>query len=321
MRQFLTLFFLLLCVANKLHAQQDPQYSQYMFNTLVINPAYAGYKETLNLSGIYRNQWTGVDGAPQTQTLVLDGSFFNDKVGLALGVVNDKSGLIGKFSTYLNYAYKIPIANEGILAFGIAAGFSQNSYDAAKATYEQIQNPGFLEGKYNYIDPDARFGVYFSTNRFYAGLSATNLISSFLSDDDKARRTIISQANHFFITAGYLFDINDFLKCKPSILIKEDTKGPTGIDGNLNFLIADKFWIGGAYRSNVKVFGNTDFIGDTRGSGLVGLIQFVGSTWNVGYSYDYSVSSIKSFNPSHEISVGFVLNRKNDFGILSPRYF
>ncbi|RRN76154.1 type IX secretion system membrane protein PorP/SprF, partial [Pseudoxanthomonas sp. SGD-10] len=245
----------------------------------------------------------------------------NDKVGLALGIVNDKSGLIGKFSTYLNYSYKIPVAYSGTLAFGLAAGFSQHSYDAGRATYEDMQHPGFLEGKYNYIDPDARFGVYFSTNKFFVGLSATNLISSFLSSDDKARRTIISQANHFFLTAGYLFELNEFLKFKPSFMVKEDTKGPTGIDGNINFLLADKVWIGGAYRSNVKLFGKTDFTGNTRGSGIVGLIQFVGNTWNIGYSYDYSVSSLKSFSPSHEISVGFVLNRKNDFGILSPRYF
>lgn len=311
--------FLFFVNNRNVFGQQDPQYSQYMFNTLIINPAYAGYKETYNLSAIYRSQWAGVEGAPKTQTLVVDGSFAKDRVGLALGIVNDRAGLRGKFTTYLNYSYKLPAGEKGQLALGLAVGFSQYSYDGRRATYEEAQTVN-LDSRFNYVDPDARFGVYYSNDRFYAGLSATNLVSNLLSTDNAARRAVATQAKHYFITAGYLFDINDFLKCKPSFLLKEDTKGPTGMDWNVNFLIAERVWFGGSYRSNPNLWKKTNFAGN-KGRGFVGIVQYVGANWNVGYSYDYSGTAVRSFNSTHELSIGVALNKKKDIGILSPRYF
>ena len=300
--------------------QQDPQFSQYMFNSLVINPAYAGYKENLNVSAVYRDQWVGVDGAPKTQTLIIDGSVAKDKVGLALGIVNDKYGLKGKTSAYLNYAYKLYVGEEGILALGLAGGISQFVYDADKATYEQEQSTDFINGKYHYINPEARFGIHYSTSRFFLGLSATNLFSEVFSSNAAIRKLVTNQNNHFFLAAGYLFDINDYLKCKPTLLIKEDTKGPTGIDGNLNFLILDKVWIGGSYRTNADLWKKN--IGNKiSGNTVVGMLQFVNDVWNIGYSYDYSASALRSFQSTHEISVGFILSKNRNLRILNPRYF
>jgi len=320
MNRYFLLFYVVIFVSLECSAQQDPQFSQYMFNNLVINPAYAGYKENLNVSAVYRNQWVGVEGSPKTQTFIVDGSVANDKVGLALGIINDKYGLRGKFTGYLNYSYKLPVGEEGVLALGLAGGISQYTYDSDKATYEEEQEVGFLNGRYSYIDPEARFGVHYSTDRFFVGFSATSLFSQMLSSDKPIREIVTNQNAHFFLSAGYLFDINEYLKFKPTILVKEDVKGPTGIDGNLNFLIMDRVWIGGSYRSNLDLWKKN--IGNKiNGSAIVGMLQFVNDTWNIGYSYDYSTSSLKNFNSTHEISVGFVLSRNRDLKILNPRYF
>jgi type IX secretion system PorP/SprF family membrane protein len=303
------------------YAQQDPQYSQYLFNSLVINPAYAGYRGTLNLDAIYRNQWQGVEGAPQTQSLIIDGSFVENKVGLALGIVNDKAGLRGKFLAYLNYAYKIKMGKERQLAFGLAGGLAQYNYDGERATYEEMQMIDFVDGRYTYIRPDARFGIHYSTNKIFIGLSATNLMSNALSKDNQ-KAIALNENPHFFLSAGYLFKINDFVKMKPSFLLKEDTKGPTSAELSVNFLLADKIWLGSSYRSNVKLFNKSNVINTgSMGSGIVGILRFNTANWNIGYAYDYSTSSLRSFNASHEINVGVVLNKKKNLTILSPRYF
>ncbi len=314
-------FILLFFLKTEGYAQQDPQYSQYLFNTLIINPAYAGYRETLNIDAIYRSQWQGMEGAPQTQSLIIDGSFSQDKVGLALGIVNDKAGLRGKLLAYLNYAYKIKMGREKQLAFGLAAGLAQYSYAGHKATYEEMQMADFIDGRYSYIHPDARFGMHYSTKKLYIGLSATNIMGNLLSDNTE--KTIVLNENpHLFLIAGYLFTINDFIKMKPSLLIKEDIKGPTNADLSLNFLLAEKIWLGTSYRSSINLFNKSNLTSNqNRGSGIVGILRFNATNWNVGYSYDYSISSLRNFSSSHEINVGLVLNKKKNLTILSPRYF
>lgn len=309
----------MISISLEAQAQQDPQFSQYMFNNLIINPAYAGYKENWNVSAVYRNQWVGVEGAPKTQTFILDGSLAKDKVGLALGVINDKYGLRGKFSAYVNYSYKLLVGEEGTLALGLAGGISQFTYDSDKATYEEEQERDFLNGKYTYMEPEARFGIHYSTNRFFFGASVTNLFSQMFSKEGSIRNIVTNQNNHFFLSSGYLFDINDYLRCKPTILLKEDFKGPTGLDGNLNFLVADKVWIGGSYRTNIDIWKKE--VESLSGSSVVGMFQFVGDTWNIGYSYDYSAATLRSFNSTHEISLGFVLGKNRNLKILNPRYF
>lgn len=320
MKRYLILLSISIILCVETRGQQDPQFSQYMFNSLVINPAYAGYKENLNVNASYRNQWVGVEGAPKTQTLIVDASLAKDRVGLALGIINDKYGLRGKSSGYINYSYKLLMGEKGILALGLAGGIAQFTYDSDRATYENEQQTDFLNGKYTYMEPEARFGIHYSTDRFFLGLSATNLFSEVFSPANSIRQVVTNRNNHFFLSTGYLFDVNEYLKCKPTILIKEDVKGPTGIDGNLNFLVADKVWIGGSYRYNANLW-KKNITNAANGSALVAMVQFVDDTWNIGYSYDYSTSALKSFNSSHEISVGFVLSKNRSMKILNPRYF
>jgi len=316
--------FALLASAFVAFGQQDAQFSQYMFNTLVINPAYAGYKGTLNLSALHRSQWIGVNGAPETQSLVLDGSFANDKLGLALTIVNDNIGLQGQTNAYFNYAYKIKTSEEGTLAFGLGVGLGQVSMNNGGANFNDPSDPNFNGGRLSFIAPDARAGVHYSNDKFYAGFSATNLFSRVFDYSTDTKNLIINQGQHFFLTAGYLIDVNDFLKFKPSFLIREDTKGPTSLDINNFFLLGEKVWIGASYRTAVNLFNKNSTIGDVRNrNALIGLLEvYAGKGFRLGYSYDQSLSGLQGFdNGSHEISLGYTFGSKKDYRILSPRYF
>lgn len=305
-------------------AQQDAQYSQYMFNTLVINPAYAGYKGSLNLSALHRGQWVGIDGAPKTQSIVVDGSFASDKVGLALTVVNDKIGLQGQTNAYFNYAYKLKVSEEGTLAFGLGVGLSQFTLNSSDANFNDPSDPNFNGGKLSFIAPDARAGVHFSTNKFYVGLSATNLVSSSIDYSTAAKKSVIKQGQNLFLTAGYLIDVNDFLKFKPSFLIKEDLKAPTNLDINNFFLLGERVWIGASYRTSFNLLKKDRAVGAVKASdAVVGLLEiYAGKGLRIGYAYDYSVSALQGFdNGSHEISIGYTFGGKKEYSILSPRYF
>ncbi len=318
------LFFCIILLVNTHYAkaQQDAQYSQYMFNSLVINPAYAGYKEALSLSGLSRIQWVGIDGAPKTQTIVFDGSFGNDeKVGLGISVVKDK--IQEQSSAYFNYAYRLRVGNDARLAFGLGVGVAQYTLNGDGALTDNPNDPNFPYGKSSFIVPDARFGVHYSTDKLYVGLSVTNLISKSINYSNVTKNIVAKQGRHFFFTAGYLVDVLDFVKFKPSFLIKEDLKGPTNLDINNFFLLNEKVWLGVSYRTSVNVWNKSGVQGNVKSpDAIVGLVEFyAGKGWRLGYAYDYTISSLKGYDSgSHEISVGITFG-KRDVNILSPRYF
>mgnify|MGYP006155477539 CR=1 FL=1 len=324
MKKILLVCFVLLANTYCALAQQDAQYSQYMFNSLVINPGYAGYKQTLNASGLYRLQWVGVEGAPTTQSLVLDGSFFDDKIGLGLTVVKDKIGLQDLTSTFLNAAYKVTVSNGATLSFGIGAGFNQYKFNTGNAQTDDPNDPTYALGQGAFSTPDLRTGVHYSTDRFYAGLSVTNMFSSFWDYGSTAENSILKQGRHYFLTAGYLIDINNFLKFKPSFLIKEDTKGPSNLDINNFFLLGEKVWLGASYRTSVNLLKKSGVTGSVRApDAIVGLVEvFATDGVRIGYAYDHAMSSLKGLDfGSHEISLGITFGPKRRIPILSPRYF
>lgn len=321
-RYLLSLFVIFSCLAAR--AQQDAQYSQYMFNTLVINPAYAGYRETYNVSLLHRDQWTGFDGAPKTQSLIADGVFTkNKKVGLGVAIVNDKSGLLGQRSFYVNYAYRLPVGdNNARLAFGLAAGVSQYSIDNGSAVVQDRDDPNFLGNNASSLGPDGKFGVHYSTDRFYAGVSATNLLSRAVSYQDG---TVAKQGRHYFITAGYLVDLNEDLKLKPSFLIRDDAQGPSSVDVTSFLLIKEMVWVGATYRAGVNLWKKTYLNTATLNqNSVVGAVEFFAAKkFRLGYAYDYSLSGMgDAANGSHEISLGVILNaNKKSAALLTPRYF
>ncbi|MBB6237055.1 type IX secretion system PorP/SprF family membrane protein [Pedobacter sp. AK013] len=303
-------------------AQQDAQFSQYMFNGIYINPAYAGYKEQLNLHAFYRNQWTGIEGSPTTMSIAVDAIANNGNVGLALQISSDRIGAQRNLSAYANYAYRIPMNSDGSsrLAFGVGVGAVQLGIDGS------MLNPNDFEvnqpvGIQSTIVPDARAGVYFSNNRFYAGLSADNLVSQYIDID---RYAFIAQPKpHYYLTAGMLLPINEDLQLKPSFLLKDDRGGPTSLDVNAFFIIADKVWLGGSYRTGVKLYDKSYLQKDLSNlnSGVVAAQFFASSNLRIGYAYDFSIGPLQGYSGgTHEISIGYFFNRKS-LRMVTPRYF
>ena len=306
-------------------AQQDAQFSQYMFNSLVINPAYAGYKEDLNFSLLHRNQWVGLPGSPKTQTLVIDGAFFHNKnVGLGLSIVNDKIGLQSQTAAYANYSYRVPVGENARLAFGLALGLSQYSLNGGQASVDDPNDPNFNDGQ-NYISPDGKFGIHYSDEKFYAGASVTNMISNSLNYQQTGKDVIARQGKHFFITAGYLATLNENVKFKPSLMFREDTKGPTNLDVNAFFLFKDAFWLGASYRSGLNLWQKPEWeSGSFKKNAVVGVVEmFFAKKYRLGYAYDYSLSDLGDYtNGTHEISLGFIINsNKKVTAMPTPRYF
>lgn len=326
MKRLLSLILIFFSGSSLLKAQQEAQYSQYMFNAMVINPAYAGYKETLNVSMLNRDQWSGLSGSPKTQSVIIDGAFLsNNKVGLGLSIVNDKIGLQNQASAYINYAYRLQVGdNDARLAFGMAAGVSEYILNGNDAVIDDTSDPNFT-GKATFFAPDAKFGVYYSNERFYAGASATNLLANSIDYRRSAQSTIYKQGRHFYLSAGALFDISDVVKFKPSFLIKEDTKSPTNMDVNSFFLLNEKVWLGATYRTNVNLWKKTGLnTAGFRQNSFVGAVElFFAKNVRAGYAYDYALSPLANYsNGTHEISLGFILNaNRRSTALLTPRYF
>ncbi|MRX46892.1 PorP/SprF family type IX secretion system membrane protein [Pedobacter puniceum] len=318
-----TLLFILL--SHKTMAQQEAQFSQYMFNALAINPAYAGYKETLNLSLLHRDQWTSLTGAPQTQSIIADAALGQaKKVGLGLLVLNDRIGLQGQTSVYANYAYRLPVGvdNER-LAFGLALGISEYSLLGSDAIIADNSDQK-LTTDLTHFTPDARFGIHYSNDVFFAGFSIINMLGRSLDYQNTPNGTVTKQGRHYMLNLGYLADLNQDIKFKPSILVKEDFRGPTSMDINAALLFNEKIWIGTSYRTNLSLWQKVDVNQTFRNSSMVGMMEFfIAKNLRVGYAYDYNLSSTigRYVQGSHEISVGFAINSKYDTALQTPRFF
>lgn len=316
MKIILTIFLLFIGVHHGLKAQQDSQFTQYMFNGLHINPAYAGTKGDYYIQSSYRSQWQGVTGAPKSFSIAADGSFYDGYVGLGLIIANDQIGAQNNLTAFANYAYRLKLEEEGnsVLSFGIAAGMMQMGINGSKLI--EI-SPGdgaitpYLSQTRTY--PDARFGIFYSGKKYFAGISATNLIARYMSDKGNNEFLIPVPKPHFYLTAGALFPLSDDIHIKPSILVKDDFKGPTAIDFNAFFLIKERVWIGGFYRGSYNLR-NSNLQLNLSTNNSIGLVTEIFATpdLRIGYSYDYALGKLRGYgNGSHEISAGLYLNKKD----------
>jgi len=304
------------------HAQQDAQFSQYMFNGIYINPAYAGYKEQLNIHAFYRNQWTGITGGPKTMSLALDAIANNGNVGLALQISKDQLGAQSNLAGYANYAYRIRMNEDGSarLAFGLGVGAVQLGIDGAKLNPNEVE-PDQPTGYQNTIVPDARVGAYYADNRFYAGFSADNLISQYMNI---SRYAFIPQPKpHYYLTAGALVPLSEDFLLKPSFLLKDDRAGPTSLDLNAFLLLGERIWVGGSYRMGVKLYDKSYLQRDlSMQNSVVAAIEiFASDNFRIGYAYDFSVGPLQGYSGgTHEISIGYYFKTKKT-RMLTPRYF
>jgi len=306
----LTLLILLGSFSGK--AQQDPQYTQYMYNTQVVNPAYAGNRDVLSFGLLYRTQWVGLTGAPETATLTADtpiGSLEN--MGLGLTIVRDEIGPAVETNVTIDYAYSIHPSSGTELSFGLKAGLDILDVDFSKLN---IADPGdvFESNIDNKVEPQIGAGVYFNTDRFYAGLSVPNFLTTKHFDESDidhpdAEATTAADRLHYFFIAGYVFDLSDNLKFKPATFVKAVSGAPLQIDLSANFLIAEKFTAGVAYRFDAAM------------SAMLGF-QATDQIF-MGFGYDFETTDVQKYNDgSYEFMIRFDVFSKPE-RVLTPRFF
>jgi|TARA_R110002110_G_scaffold25299_30_gene94018 type IX secretion system PorP/SprF family membrane protein len=301
----LTLLVLLLVVlsAEFASAQQDPQYTQYMYNMNVVNPAYAGSKESLSITALYRNQWAGFDDAPVTFTFSAH-SPISDKIGLGLSAIKDEVGPVSETNVFADFSYTIEVGASMKLALGLKAGFTFHTVGLVGLDLQDDGDP-FFSQDINNTYPNIGAGAFLYSDKFYVGLSVPNLLTSVHLDENGILYG--SETNHFFGTAGYVFQVSDNLKLKPSVMVKTAFDSPLSYDVNINALYLEKFELGVSYRL------------DDSFSGLVGFQAT--PNIRVGYAYDHVTSEINTVaGASHEVILTFDLFFKKRT-MRSPRYF
>lgn len=231
------------------YGQQDAQYTQYMYNTLAVNPAYAGSRGVFSIAALHRSQWVGLDGAPKTQTLNFH-TPVSEKVGLGLSVVNDEIGNGTNQDTYVDaaFSYTVNLSREGKLSFGLKAGGHLLNIDFSKLrNYGAESNLPNIDNKFS---PNIGAGVYYHTDRFYAGLSVPNFLQTehFDGSDTDSSSFLAEERMNIYLITGYVFDIDNRWKFKPAGLVKMVKGAPLQVDLSANFLYKDKLSLGAAYR-------------------------------------------------------------------------
>lgn len=311
----LRLLFIAMFLSFSTLAQYKPQYTQYIFNGLVINPAYAGSKNVLHLNAFHRTQWTGLEGAPNTQSFSVDGVTKSNRIGIGVQAVNDRIGAQRRTSASLNSAVKLNVSESGVLSLGIAVGASQFRVDRNKLITTDPDDPTIDNAETNMINPDLKVGMYFHTDRFFLGISATDLIGT-------KRKITFNSERSYYLTAGYVFDLGEHLKFKPSFLMKENFHGPTNLDLNAFLLIENRIWLGGTYRTAANIFKNNFEATDLANKDAISAIGevFLSPKIRLGYSYDFTLTQLSDYS-THEFSLGVLLFKKAETKMLTPQYF
>ncbi|WP_396590381.1 type IX secretion system membrane protein PorP/SprF [Allomuricauda sp. R78024] len=257
-KHFLIPFLFIGMIFQGLVAQQDAQYTQYMFNTLSVNPAYAGSRGQLSFAGLYRSQWVGLDGAPETFTLNLHSPIRNSRLGYGVSIVNDNIGDGVVQETYLDavLSYTIDVSRDAKLSFGLKAGGNMLSLDfnGLRNFDQEVVNQDNID---NQFSPNFGLGIYYHTDKFYAGVSAPSILETEYfdsgSNDPESVNFLATERINFYLITGYVFDLNADLKFKPALLTKAVGGAPLQVDISANFLFADKFSFGAAYRLDAAV--------------------------------------------------------------------
>ncbi len=302
----LGIFFFIVVCGTALYAQQDAQYTQYMYNTVSVNPAYAGSRGNISIAALYRSQWVGLDGAPTTQTLNLHSPIGYRGVGLGFSIINDKIGPTSETNFDIDFSYTIYTSTESRLSFGLKAG--ANLLDVRFSELNQLAPDQVLETDIdNRFSPNFGAGIYYHTNHFYAGLSVPRFLQT-AHFDEPSLSTAKEQMNFYLIT-GYVWDLNPFLKFKPTLLTKVAQGAPLQVDVSANFMLRDKFILGAAYRWDAAV------------SAMLGFNITEG--FLIGIAYDRETTELGSaaFNDgSFEVILryDFIKTKEN---LKSPRFF
>ncbi len=297
----------------ELCAQQLPQFSQYMFNTISINPAYAGSRETISVVGLHRNQWVGLAGGPTTSTFSVHSPLKNEKIGLGLSVINDELGFENFIFAYGNFSYTLDLSEKTKLALGISAGFTHYSLDIEGFLNDpSVAVDPFFSNFTNRWNPNVGVGFYLHQERWYFSLSAPRLLNTNYNEsalDPNIDYQALERIG-YFITGGYVFDLNENLKLKPSTLVKVTNGAPISFDVSAHLLFNEKLWLGGSYRYNR----------DTSTVGALADFQ-VSQQMRIGYAYEHYITDLRPFTGgTHELLLMFEVFKPTK-RVKSPRYF
>lgn len=295
---------LVLLCAGSVHAQQDPLYSQYMFNTLAFNPGYAGSADVFTVMALSRHQWVGFDGAPATQTFLAHTPLKNENMAIGLSAMNDRIGPSRQTAAFVDFAYRIKTGADTRLAFGLKGGL--NMYQADLASLTTVDPDQANVNIPNELLPNFGFGLFWHSPRYYVGLSAPKLLENAYTASTITVQPA-NEARHYFLMAGYVMDLSRDIKFKPSIMLRTVAGAPLSLDVNANFLLRERIWFGAMYR-----LGNA--------FGVMGQYQ-INDQLRAGYAFDLTTTTIGAYNAgTHEVMLSY------DFRFLkgrtiSPRYF
>ncbi|MGK7393223.1 MAG: PorP/SprF family type IX secretion system membrane protein [Candidatus Cyclobacteriaceae bacterium M3_2C_046] len=273
-------------------SQQKPIVSQYMFNNLVLNPAYAGVHEHLNATMAYRDQWVNMDGAPTTKSVSIHSGIKDKNIGLGMLIVNDKIGVHEDNSAYLSYSYKIRFKHAN-LSMGLQAGFNYLNSDFSRLNLKYAEDP-LLNSMIGDFKMNFGTGLYFNTKTSYIGFSIPFIRKKRLVQDFSMQRAM-EESRYYYLTAGKVLDLSYRVKVKPSFLLKVEEGMPVTGDVNINFFIDDLLNIGASYRT---------------GDSFVGLFDVkISDYFRLGYAYDYTISDLARYTyGSHEIMLNYRIN-------------
>jgi hypothetical protein len=301
--KFTFLGFLILCI-NSIYSQQEAQYSQYMYNTISVNPAYAGSRNVLSVLALHRSQWVGFDGAPTTSTFSINTPIPETNLGLGISAISDRIGPTEQNTFSGDISYTIRLNEKTNLSFGVKGTASFFSFDQYKVTPFQANDPKWksLSSK---MSPNFGVGTFLHSDQYYLGVSIPNIMeSNYYNDNDI---TINSQRMNYYLIGGYVFDVSNWIKFKPAVVSKIVSGAPVQLDLSGNVMFMDKLVLGAAYRWDAAV------------SGLAGFQ--VNDALFIGYSYDFDTTSLSKYNyGSHEVFIRYEFIFKKD-KLVSPRFF
>lgn len=291
-------------LSNTAEAQQDPQYTMYMYNQAVLNPAYAGSTGHLSIMGLYRDQWSGFEGAPKTLTFS-GHTPVGKNVGLGLSFISDQHGPVKENNIYADFSYTVQLGETTKLAFGAKGGVTLHDIALSSGVTTQVPGDPFFAQDVNSATPNVGLGTFLYGEKYYVGLSVPNLLNSVHLDENG--RKYGSEIQHYFVTAGYVFQVTPNTKFKPSFMVKSSFESPISYDINANFLFYDRFELGASYRAEDSFSGLVNF-GITR-------------NLRIGYAYDHILTDINiAAKASHEIILLFDVDFPKKVS-RSPRFF
>lgn len=285
-------------------AQQDAQYTQYMYNTVNVNPAYAGTRGALSIFALHRTQWVGLDGAPVTNTVSVNTPFNNSKVGLGVSIINDEIGPSTNNSVSVDISYYIPVSESYKLSFGVKGTANIFNIDVTKLNPGDESDPQF-QNIDNEFSPNIGAGLYLHSHKAYVGFSIPNFVETNAYNDNEVR--VYKEKINYYLIGGYVFDLGSYIKFKPTFMTKMTEGAPLQLDVSGNFMFNEKFTVGLAYRWSASL------------SAMVGFQ--ISDGFYIGYAYDFETTELDNYNSgSHEIFLRYEIFKKNS-KMVTPRFF